>query len=118
MRVETKEEEQEAIGPERAQTPEPARLNAKMLRRDKRLLMEGKEINMRVATSLANMQVQRTFYPTADHSSPQSIALETQVPPALCPPEVQGASGEEEAAGTPPTWASTLWGPSNQGMKN
>lgn len=58
--VETREEEQGAIGPERARTPEPAHLNAKTLRRDKKLLMEGKGINMRVAPPIrhANMQVQ------------------------------------------------------------
>lgn len=41
--------EQGVVGPERARTPETAHLNAKMLKRDKRLLMEGKGINMRVA---------------------------------------------------------------------
>lgn len=59
MTVETRGEDQGPIGLERAQIPEPAPLNAKMLRRDKRLLMEGKEINKRVAqpTGHANTQV-------------------------------------------------------------
>lgn len=61
MKVETREEEQGDIEPERTRTPEPAHLNAKMLRIDKRLLTEGKGINMRVAlpTKHASMQVLR-----------------------------------------------------------
>lgn len=59
VRVETGEEERGLIGPERDQTLEPARLNAKKLRRDKRLPMEGKGTNTRVAalTKHANIQV-------------------------------------------------------------
>lgn len=59
MRAETREEERGAIGLERARIPELAHLNAKMFRRDKRLLMEGKEVNKRAAlpTRHANTQV-------------------------------------------------------------
>lgn len=64
-------------------------------------------------------QVQRTFSPTADHSSPQSTAPETQAPLAPCPPGAQGAGGEEkEAAGTLQTWASTPREPFNQETKS
>lgn len=50
-----------AIGPGRVQIPEPARLNAKTLKTDKRLPMEGKGLDMRVAlpTRHASMQVQQ-----------------------------------------------------------
>lgn len=68
VRVETREEGRGAIGPERARTPEPARLNAKTLRRDKRLLTEGKGINTRVAapTRHANTQVRQRVQSLSD----------------------------------------------------
>lgn len=66
-------------------------------------------------TIVTGPQVQKTFSPIADHSSPQSTAPETQAPLAPCPPGAQGAGGEEtEAAGTLQTWASTPRGPFNQ----
>lgn len=73
--------------------------------------------------SAANMIVlcpqTRTSCPTADHSSPQSTAPETQVPPAPCPPGVQGDGGEgREAARTPQTWASAPRAPSSQETKS
>lgn len=61
----------------------------------------------------------RTSCLTADHSSRPSTVPGTQVPPAPCPPGVQGAGGEgREAARTPQTLASAPREPSSQGTKS
>lgn len=92
-RVETKEEEQGATGPERVRTPEPARPNARRRRSDKRLLMEGKGIKVRVAARHGNKQVGRQHREGIFHCCVLCVNLKSQFPKLLLfAPRLRGHS--------------------------